>query len=354
VIAPLVVIVGAGIYTVLKAVQPVRWYQVGIAAFSIFVIDLAVCFCLVVLTGGLHSPFLIYSLAPVLTAALLLQRKVTFSIAGLSGACVIGSHLGNPFFPAQLSLPELNHFVVYLPALCLTAVLPYMVNVNLRQRLQYQDMLQERQRLSREIHDGVAQTLSSLSWQVQLLKHRMKNFGIDLNEVSQLEMLATKASQDTRESLELLRSYAGDGSFLPRLRDYLKHFEQDTNIRLLLDAAPDEFHLEAMTELELLCICQEALTNIKKHSKAGSVQVKIKPVNRHLQVNIVDDGCGFNPLTRYREQGRAMGSGLAVMRERAESIGGSLWVSSMPGQGTEVQVEVPTDSNRGKLAWLNR
>ena len=177
--------------------------------------------------------------------------------------------------------------------------------------------------------------------------------GIDLGEVEELVRLTEKAHQDTRESLELLRNYTGNGNFLPHLKDYLKQLSQDTDIDFHLDIETGELRLQPVVELELLRICQEALTNIRKHSTGvHKVQVKVCPINGHLEVNIADDGCGFDALAYYRDGIEAKGHGLAVMQERAESIGGRFRVLSMPGKGTEVQVEVPTNPQRSKLLWL--
>ena len=96
------------------------------------------------------------------------------------------------------------------------------------------------------------------------------------------------------------------------------------------------------------------MTNIRKHSEAHNVQVKVRSVDDHVEVSITDDGCGFDALAFYRDGAEAKGHGLAVMRERAESIGGRFRVLSMPGQGTEVQVEVPSKSHRSRWSWLKR
>ena len=85
VIPPVILVTGVGIYTVVKALHPFRWYQTGILGYSLLGVDIAICIFLVMSTGGLYSPFLLYTLAPVLTAALLLNGRVTFSISGLSG-----------------------------------------------------------------------------------------------------------------------------------------------------------------------------------------------------------------------------------------------------------------------------
>jgi signal transduction histidine kinase len=351
VIPPLILVTGVGIYSLLKILRPFRRHEKGVITFGILGTDLAVCIFLVLSTGGLYSPFLLYTLAPVLTAALLLDRRITFGITVLSVAYVIGAHLANPFFPIQLSLPELSYFLVYIIAASLAASLPYLINVNLKQRLQSESMLRERQRLSREIHDGAAQTISALRWQIQLVHRRLIEIGVNLDEVSELVGLATKAHQDTRECLELLRNYTGDGSFLPHLKDYLEHLNQDTNVDFRLDVETAEFHLEAPVELELLRICQEALTNVRRHSGARNAQVKVRQADNHLEVSIADDGCGFDAVAYYHDGVDGKGHGLAVMRERTESIGGRFWVLSMPGQGTEIQIEVSCAPHRGRLLW---
>ncbi len=349
VIPPVILLPSVGIYTLFKVLHPFRWYDRSIFRFSLLGTDIAVCIFLIILTGGLYSCFLLYTLSPLVTAALFLDRKVTFSIAGLSGIYVIGSHVGNPFFSASLALPELSFFLVYMTAVALTATLPYLINVNLRQQLQSQAILRERKRLSREIHDGTAQTVSALHWRVQLLRRHLAEMDIDLNEVGELERLAERAHQDTRDSLDLLRNYTGEGNLLSHLKGYLEHLKEETNIDFVLDAETTELHLGALVELELLRICQEALTNIRKHSGAHDVQIKIKSVDGHYRMNISDDGRGFDALTYYRDGAHVNGHGLAVMRERTESIGGKFRVLSMPGRGTEIQVEVPANPRRGSL-----
>jgi len=350
---PLYLIIAVGIYTLLKTLRPLRWQEKNSSTLVLLGLDTVVCFFLVLSTAGLYSPFLLYTLAPVLTAALLLDRGVTFGITAVSGAYVIGAHLFNPFFPTQLLLPELSYFLAYIIAVSLAAALPYLINVNLRQRLQYEDIIQERQRLSRDIHDGLAQTLSALRWQAQLLTRRLRAMGIEVEEAKQLEVLAEKARLDTRESIELLRNYTG-GGFMPNLKGYLKQLGQENNLIFRLDTEEDQLRLGAPAELELMRICQEALSNVRKHAGASHVDIKVKSVDNHFEVSIADDGCGFDALAYYQGGMQTRGHGLAVMRERAESIGGKLRVLSMPGKGTEVQIEVPANNQSGRWPWLKR
>lgn len=350
---PIYLIIAVGIYTLFNTLRPLRWQEKSSVTLVLLIMDIVVCFFLVLTTAGLYSPFLLYTLAPVLTAALLLDRGVTFGITALSGAYVIVTHLFNPFFPTQLFLPELSYFLAYIIAVSLAAALPYLINVNLRQRLQYEDIIQERQRMSREIHDGIAQTLSALRWQAQLLTRRLRAMGIELEEVKQLEILTEKARLDTRESIELLRSYTGSG-FMPNLRGYLKQLGQENNLIFHLDTEDEKLRLGAPAELELMRICQEALSNVKKHAGAGHVDITVKSVDNHFELSIADDGCGFDALAYYQGGMQTKSHGLAVMKERAESIGGKLRILSLPGKGTEVQVDVPANNQSGGWPWLKR
>jgi len=352
VIPAFILVIAVGIYTLVKTLYPLRWYAGDILSHTVLGADIVICVFLVMATGGLHSPFLAYSLAPVLTTALVADRKLTLGIAALSVAGVIASHLANPLPPPPPL--ELGVFFLYAIAVFLTALLPYLINANLRQHLQFQEMLREGRRLSREIHDGTAQIMTGICWQVQLLRRRLTQLGMDLDEFRQLEALAEKAHRDIRESLELLRTYTGNGTLLPHLRDYLEHLNQDGDIDFHVDVETGEFHLEASVELELLRICQEALVNVRKHAQAHHVEVKVKPVSNHLKVSIADDGCGFDAVAYYHDGVEAKGHGLAVMQERVESIGGRFRVLSIPGKGTEVQVEVPANPGRRRLLWWNR
>jgi signal transduction histidine kinase len=350
---PVILFTVVAIYTLFKVLHTYRWQQGGTISFSLVSIDIALCIFLFMSTGGLYSPYLLYTLAPVLTAALFLDEKVTFSIAVSSAAYVILGHIFNPFLATPFSLVELSYLLIYTIAVFLTATLPYLTNINLRQRLQSRDILQERQRLSREIHDGTVQSLSAIRWQIQLLQRSLLDKGLDLGEARQLEVLTQKAYQDARDSLELLRNYNVPNSFLPQLKDNLKQLNQENNIEVHLDVRLGRLDLETPVELELLRICQEAMTNIRKHSRAQNVQVKVGLADGHIEVSIADDGRGFDALAFYRDGIESKGHGLAVMRERAELMGGRFRVVSMPGQGTEVQVEVPikVSPREGLFLW---
>lgn len=341
-----ILLIGLGAYTALRVVYPLRWYTADKLSRTVLGADTAICILLVVSTGGLHSPFLPYCLAPVLTASLLTDRVPTVIIASASIGAVVASHTINPLPVTVLPL-EPGVLLLYIFTVVLTATLPYLININLRERMKFQDMLEERQRLSREIHDGAAQMISGIRWQVQTLRKHLSERHLELDEAKQLENLVEEAYRDTRESLEVLRTYTGDGTFIPNLDAYIQHLKKDCEIDYDLEVDTGNLDLGPSVELQLLRICQEALKNVKKHSRAHHVQVKVIPVNGHIKVTISDDGCGFDAVAFYHDGVEAKGHGLAIMKERASTVGGQFRVISMVGRGTEIQVEVPAKSVRG-------
>jgi signal transduction histidine kinase len=338
---PAVLLGGLGFYTVLKSWQPVRWYRSSRINLILIAVDTAVCAFLVLSTGGLESPFLLYTLSPVLRSALFLSYTVTSFIVLISGVYVVSSCIFNPLFfaPAAFSW---SYFIIYITASCLAASLPYLINFNLRQRLLAEDILAERWRLSREIHDGLLQNLTVLRWNAELINVHLSRMGIEMEEARQFLALTEKSRQDALTSLKLLRCNKPD-------TDIVAHIQESLNalapaIKTELNVKAREIRLESAVEHELLRICQEALTNIRKHSCAQHVRVDMQAVNSRLEVSITDDGSGFNTVSFYRDGFLTKGHGLAVMKERADLVGGKFRVLSSPGKGTEIRVEVPTIS----------
>ncbi len=336
-----VLLFALGLYTVAKVLHPWQWYLRRNLAIGIVIADLAICNFFVLVTDGFNSPFLLYSLAPVLTASLLLDKKVTYTVASLSVLLFAIPHFLAPLFPYPLSRLTLTFSAIFLLAVVLIAVLPYLINVNAREHLQAKYVLQERRRLSREIHDEILQTSAAICWQAQFLDSRLDAAGIHSTEAKELVRLAEGGQKDAKDCIELLRNYAGSGDWLNCLKDQLEQLNQDTNTRFRIDNETGEPQLPANVELQLLRICQEALTNVRKHSAARDVRVGVKTVGNLLVVKIGDNGCGFDALARLRDGAKTKTYGLEVMRERAESIGGKLYVVSAVNQGTEIHLEVP-------------
>jgi signal transduction histidine kinase len=204
-------------------------------------------------------------------------------------------------------------------------------------------VLQERERLARELHDSLAQVLAFVNVQGQAVRHLLARGEITAasDQVRRLIEVAREADTDIRESILALRVALVEGGLWPALATYLDQFEQRCEIHTELRRPETlgEGAFEPLVEVQLLRIIQEALTNARKHSRARSVHVTFAAQDGRAQVTVQDDGCGFDPGEVCDDtRGRV---GLRVMRERAEEIGGTLAVQSRPDEGTQVVVTLP-------------
>jgi signal transduction histidine kinase len=191
---------------------------------------------------------------------------------------------------------------------------------------------EERRRLAREIHDGIAQELASMGYVVDDLAARARYLPDLETDLKALRAELTRVITELRLSIFDLRSEVQTTTGLgTALSDYVRQVGASSNltVHLVLDESP--VRLPVDSETELLRIAQEAVTNARKHANAENLWVtcKIDPPSAYLA--IADDGDG---LGRPRDDS----FGLEVMRERAERIGARLAVGNRPEGGTSVQV----------------
>ena len=200
---------------------------------------------------------------------------------------------------------------------------------------------QERLRIAHEMHDGIAQVLGYVNTKVQAANEYIRRGNPDEATVQlrELAVAAREAYGDVREAIVDLRTLPEPKrSFAEVLEEYLTHWKEQTGISTQL-TIEGGLLLPVAAELQLLRIIQESLTNVRKHSKATTARIDIQRRNGALVVSIEDDGVGFNPAIRAR--GEFPRFGLSTMRERAEGIGGTFTIESVPGHGTRVRAQVP-------------
>jgi len=214
-------------------------------------------------------------------------------------------------------------------------------NARLHQRLRDLAVAEERVRIAREMHDGLAQVLAYVNAKAQAVKAFLEK-GDAAQARTQLDQLAVAAREvltDVREGILALRTQTRPGHGLGEaVEEFLRRWQSQSGIEGTIDYDAD-LRLSPTVELQLLRIVQEALSNVRKHSGANHAKVELKQGAGRLFVEVADDGTGFDPGAS-----RASGAprfGLAIMRERATSIGGTIGIESKPGRGSRVHVEVP-------------
>lgn len=211
-----------------------------------------------------------------------------------------------------------------------------------RGKLRQQAIIEERERIGRELHDGLAQVLGYVSNKavaVRLMMEKKSLNEADRNLV-QLEEAARSLLADMREDILGLKTASQvDSNLCAVLRDYLQRYNalSDRPVEFSLPQE-DGPTLEPGIVLQLTRIVQEALANVRKHANATRVNLKLEREGRALALEVADNGCGFD--TAAALDGRTGRFGLSTMRERAEEIGAELVIHSEPGSGTLVRVRL--------------
>ena len=223
-------------------------------------------------------------------------------------------------------------------------------NAQLHERSKLVTVMEERARLSREIHDGVAQTLGAMQLKASQLEGSLSDDRVAESQghLSELQDMISRAYRDLREAMLGLRAVVEPGTGLvTALREYLVHYRAQYGLDVRLEAGEDEpATLDGETQAQVVRIVQEALSNVRRHAGADRATLRIERYDDALRICAVDEGRGFDPsLLDGRDDGRHLG--LRTMRERAESVGGTLIVESAPGQGTSVVLQLPLSWDGG-------
>ena len=211
-----------------------------------------------------------------------------------------------------------------------------------RDRLRHQEIeartqREERRRIARDLHDVVLQDLSGALQSLRLTHLRAKGLGMNLDLEEELEALG-RATSGLRSAMYDLR-HEKERSFVKSVESLVELNRQLTPERKIALAIGEGFR-EAFPQevgVELLRVLREALTNVRRHSRARSVEVRLQTEGETLMAEVADDGRGFDPETA---QG---GVGLVGMSERVEGLGGEIEVKSPPGGGTKIMVRVPLE-----------
>jgi len=223
-------------------------------------------------------------------------------------------------------------------------------NARFRVRVRELAVVEERERIAREMHDGLAQVLGYVNTKAFAVRRLLKDGDLTTAQsmLSQLEEAARDVYADVREGVLALRTTAPrDRSLLDNICDYLSKFERlsGVHVECHADRKMADLRLPEMTEIQVMRVIQEALSNVRKHASAEHASVTLRARNGTLVALVDDDGCGFDVKRAGRRDWPQFG--LQTMRERAEAIGGRFSVTSTAGHGTHVTIRVPVAGPAG-------
>jgi signal transduction histidine kinase len=201
---------------------------------------------------------------------------------------------------------------------------------------------EERKRISRELHDEIAQAMVGINVHLEALTHEATDNPKGLKQkIKRTQQLVEKSVDSVhRFARELRPTTLDDLGLIPALHAFLKEFTKRTGVHTRLTAFAAIEQLNIAKRTVLYRVAHEALNNVASHAQASRAEVSIEKLPDSICMKVKDDGKSFE-VERLANASGNKRLGLLGMRERVEMVGGTFCVESAPGQGTTVQVEIP-------------
>ena len=220
---------------------------------------------------------------------------------------------------------------------------PAVYNVYLLRRLRLRAGALERARFARELHDGAVQSLIAVEMQVDVLRRQSVKSESVTEELGRIQGLLREEVLKLRELMQQMKSLDVDSrKLIGFLVDTVERFQRETGITARFSSDLEQPDMPQPVCRELTRIVQESLVNVRKHSRARAVAVRLSARNGNWTLVIEDDGCGF-PFSGRLSQTEldSLGRGPLVIKERVRVIAGELTIESTPGQGSRLEISVP-------------
>ncbi len=221
-----------------------------------------------------------------------------------------------------------------------TQVAVALENRELYARGQSQAVLEERERVAKEMHDGFGQTLTYLTAMVATVEHLLRRGRVEeaLRTLADARTMLKEAHEEVRMAIFNLRQRPDDSDFVKEVRQLVEQFARQSGVAAdFVCECPQPLTLPFEKSIQVLRVIQEALNNVRKHAGARRVTVRLARREDMVEVSVHDDGRGFDPAAV--EQSDRFG--LRIMQERSRDIGGELKLETAPGAGTTVRLAVP-------------
>lgn len=215
-------------------------------------------------------------------------------------------------------------------------------NMRLAALDQQMAVAQERNILAQNLHDSIAQTLSFVNLQVQMLDGALKAKNQEQIDdgIRQIKAGVQECYDDVRELLLNFRTRVYKEELEELVKSVLERFERQTRVTTHLTIQNEGSDLTSAKKLQVIFILQEALSNVRKHAHAQTVMVNIRN-NENFEMTVMDDGVGIDPkVLNERKQSHV---GLSIMRERAQKVNARIEIESDIDQGTTVRLILPKE-----------
>lgn len=247
------------------------------------------------------------------------------------GALLVGC--GESYRPSVFDM-------IFLSSVATQAALA-LENMELYTHGQGQAILEERERVAKEMHDGFGQTLTYLTAMVATMEQLLRRDKVEeaMAKLADTRKMLGEAHQEVRMAIFHLRQETSGEDLLSQTRGLVDQFSRQSGIEtdLVVEGA-SRVDLPFEKGIQVVRIIQEALANVRKHAGAAHVTVRINRFENTLEISVEDDGRGFDPST-VLETGQNFG--LYIMEERTQAVGGDLKIASAAGKGARITLRVP-------------
>jgi len=342
-----------------KAVAP-RWGP-NDDLIALGLLDVAVVVAVLYFSGGWRTPYYHFSVATLLAPAFLLGwRRTTLLLAGFVAAyftvlATAGQGMDGPWahedrssLAGVLITPLLVVVVVrYLSSLTRRlaeqreqARLALEENVRLQKEREELAAQEERSRVAREIHDGIAQSIYMLSLNLEKAAEVASNDPKLGQRLKGLVTLAKETLLEVRHYIfDLKPLLTGDSGLTSTIEGQIREFSAVSGLPVEMEVEGEERKVPIAVGSSLYRIAQEALANVYRHAEASTIGVRLAFCDDSVSLEVRDNGRGF--AIGSSQPGASGGRGLRNMQQRASELGGRLDLASEPGKGTTVRVDIP-------------
>jgi signal transduction histidine kinase len=278
--------------------------------------------------------------APGATLAVAITAAVTIGMTADNLGAFSRQQIDNRTLSTQLYIT-----IAALTALLLSAIVSEgersMAALEEAKRREGERTEEERYRIARELHDSVSQVLFSTVLQIRTAQKELAADGFSASRsiarsLSTIGGLVRTAQSEMRALIFELRRTTLEGGLARALSAYGDQLGSSTGLRVTVQSPTVPLSLSHAAQAQLFAIAREALANVVKHSRAGRAEVVVSAKTNVVVVEVRDDGCGFDVAPD-----RPGHYGLESIRDRASELGGKATITSSPGAGTAVRVEVP-------------
>ena len=296
-------------------------------------------------TGGSATPFFVFYFFPVITAS------SRYGIKGGLNAAVVGI-ISYGFIRFNFEWEDyigIDRFIIrsiYLLALAYT--FGFLSEFEKKQNAKLLTLsktagevaaLEERRRITHELHDGLLQTLATHILRIETCRKYL------LQSPHELDTELKSIENETRTAMKGIRAFlAGKetqillpGMLIEKLKEDLKFLRDGLGLHVILETDPEDLNVPETVEQDLYYVLREGLMNIARHSHASRADIKLTQTEKEIRGAVKDDGVGFD----LNRTGKEQGFGLSTMKARINRAGGELDIESSPGRGAKISFVLP-------------